>query len=251
MKNKRVVFLLSIIIFIIGWEISASLVHNSVLLPSLQIIFIEMKAIIFSSDFYINVVNTFIRIFITFLISLSGAIILGIISVTFNFMYTFFQPYMNFMKYTPIMAMIVLVLIWFPKEVASSIIGILMSFPIFYDSIINSIRKIDSNKIELINLFKIDKVSVILKIYLPSVIFSLLNILSSTFGLIIKTVIAGEIYSQPKYGIGSQILYEKLSLNTVGIIAWILIIIVISYIFDLIFSLINKNLLFWRADNDI
>ena len=76
-----------------------------------------------------------------------------------------------------------------------------------------------------------------------------MNIMSSVFGLILKTVIAGEIYSQPKYGMGSGILNEKLTLNTAGIIAWIVITVFFSLIVDYIFRFLRSRVMFWR-NND-
>lgn len=245
-ENKLLIYLFSFVIFLVIWEITSIIIKNSIILPGVFVIFRDIILILQSGESYTAVGNTFVRIFTAFILSLILSLILGIIVTASKFVYNFFHPYLNFIKYAPIIAMITIILIWFPKETAPVIIGILMSFPIFYDSIVNSIKKLRPDTAELIKIFQINKRHTIIKIYFPSVLFGLIEIVSSVFGLIVKTVIASEIYSQPKYGIGSRILYEKLSLNTSGIIAWIIIIVFISFIFDLLFRYIKNKLLFWR-----
>ena len=250
MKNKYFIYSISIILFLIIWEIIGKTVNNTTIFPSVFIIIKNIKEIITSPYFYISIKETFIRIIEAFLISLVTAVILGIIAINSKFYYTFISPYMSFIRYAPIIAMIVLILIWFPKETAPVIIGVMISFPIFYDNIINSIKNLNTDLKSLIKVFHINKLNSIIHIYLPTIVFSIINTISSVFGLIIKTVIAGEIYSQPKYGIGSQILYEKMSLNTSAVISWIIIIIFLSFLLDLIFRYIQNRLLFWRYKNE-
>ena len=64
---------------------------------------------------------------------------------------------------------------------------------------------------------------------------------NSTLSLICKVVISGEVYSQPQYGIGTIIQFEKMQLNTSRIIAWMIIITGIVFLFDLIISRIFKK----------
>ncbi len=47
-------------------------------------------------------------------------------------------------------------------------------------------------------------------------------------------VIAGEVLSQPKYAIGSNLQLQKMYLNTSGVFAWIIIILVIAKMLEYI-----------------
>lgn len=250
MKNKCFAYILSIFLFLIIWEIIGKFINNETIFPSVFIIIKNIKEIILSPYFYISMRETFVRVIEAFLISLVTAVISGVIAINSKFYYTFLSPYMSFIRYAPIIAMIVLILIWFPKETAPVIIGVMISFPIFYDNIINSIKNLNPDLKSLIDVFRINNLNSITYIYLPTIVFSIINTISSVFGLIMKTVIAGEIYSQPKYGIGSQILYEKMSLNTSAVISWIIIIVFLSFILDYIFKYVQNKFLFWRYKNE-
>lgn len=249
--KKFFIYLFSFVSFLLIWEVISRTVKNNIILPSIFDVGRDIVLILKSEESYTALGNTFMRIFTALIISLVFSLILGIIVTASKFTYNFFHPYISFMKYAPIIAMITIILIWFPKEIAPVIIGFLMSFPIFYDTVVNSIRKLNPSIVELIKTFQINKRHTILKIYFPSVLFGVINIISSVFGLIIKTVIASEVYSQPKYGIGSRILYEKLSLNTSAIIAWIIIIVFISFILDFLFKYIKNKLFFWRDISEV
>ena len=224
-------------------------VGNDVIFPGLISVLREMKLIVCKDIFFKEIYSTFIRIFTAFFISLLASLIFGILSANFRAVQIFLKPQISFIKYAPIIAMIVLILIWFPKELSPLVIGVIISFSIFYDNIIGSINNIDPDTKRLINVFHISKKDAIIKIYFPALLFNLINIMSSVFGLILKTVIAGEIYSQPKYGIGSGILNEKLTLNTAGIIAWIIITVFFSLILDYIFRFFSIRVMVWR-NND-
>ena len=249
MKNKYFIFVLSIVVTGIVWEIISKYVGNDVIFPGLISVLREMKLIVCKDIFFKEIYSTFIRIFTAFFISLLASLIFGILSANFRAVQIFLKPQISFIKYAPIIAMIVLILIWFPKELSPLVIGVIISFSIFYDNIIGSINNIDPDTKRLINVFHISKKDAIIKIYFPALLFNLINIMSSVFGLILKTVIAGEIYSQPKYGIGSGILNEKLTLNTAGIIAWIIITVFFSLILDYIFRFFSIRVMVWR-NND-
>ena len=249
MKNKYLVFIFSVIVTGAVWELLSKYTGNDVIFPGLISIFREIKLIISKDIFFREVYSTFIRIFAAFFISLVSSLILGILSANIKSVQIFLKPQISFVKYAPIIAMIVLILIWFPKEISPLVIGTIISFPIFYDNIIGSINNIDPDTKRLINVFHISRKDSVIKIYFPALLFNLMNIMSSVFGLILKTVIAGEIYSQPKYGMGSGILNEKLTLNTAGIIAWIVITVFFSLIVDYIFRFLRSRVMFWR-NND-
>lgn len=61
---------------------------------------------------------------------------------------------------------------------------------------------------------------------------SISSIATSTFSLVLKVVIAGEVYGQPVYSIGTAIQGAKINFNTAGIFAWIIIVALLCYISD-------------------
>ena len=214
-NNKYIIF--SIIIILLIWQFASIYIDNRLLFPSV-----------------IDVIKSTITI-------VSIALILGILSYFNKLIYNSILPILSIIKAVPTMAFIVLLLIWTSKDYAPIIIGIMISLPIFYDAILNTIVSIDKNLLQMCNVYKISVKDKMKHIIIPIIIIELNKVISSTFSLIFKVVISGEVYSQPTYGIGAIIQLEKMQLNTENIISWIIIITIISYIFELFFKTIDKR----------
>ncbi len=132
------------------------------------------------------------------------------------------------------MAIIILALIWLNNEIVPIFIGFIMVFPILYETVLKGIQNVDEKIIIMAETYKVDKSTIIKDIYIPSVLLSLNNIISSALGINLKMVIAGEVLSQPKYAIGSNLQLQKMYLNTSGVFAWIIIILVIAKMLEYI-----------------
>lgn len=244
-KNKIQVAI-SFIILLFLWQIIALKINNDIYLPTLGQVFLSIKEIILEEGFILNVFSTISRCILSFVIALFTAFILGIISYSFNIFKNFLTPITSLASSIPNMVLIVLTLIWFNKESAPYIVVFIMVFPVLYDAVLGSMKNIDKGILEMANLYKISKKDKIFKIYLPSIKFSLLSILSSTISLGFKIVIAGEVYGQPVYGIGAMIQSEKVNFNTTAIFAWIIIIVIISSLLNLIEKILLRRAFVWR-----
>lgn len=238
-SNKYIIT--SIIIILLIWQATSVYIDNRLLFPSVGDIIKSMLEIAAQYKFITIILYSVIRGIKSFLISIIIAIIIAIISYFNKIVYNLILPILSVIKAVPTMAFIVLLLIWTSKEYAPIIIGIMISLPIFYDSILNIIINLDRNLLNMCDVYRISIADRIRDIIIPIVIIELFKVLSSTFSLIFKVVISGEVYSQPEYGIGTIIQLEKMQLNIVNIISWIIIITIISYIFDLIFKFIDKR----------
>ncbi|MEG0857175.1 MAG: ABC transporter permease subunit [Terrisporobacter sp.] len=244
-KNKLQVAL-SCVILLFLWEIIAIKIDNDIYLPTLGQVLISIKEIVFTDRFIIDVISTLGRCIISFITALGVAFILGIISYSRSWFKNFLTPITTLASAIPNMVLIVLALIWFNKESAPYIVVFIMVFPVLYDCILGSMNSIDKGILEMANLYKIGTKNKIMKIYLPAIRFSLISILSSTISLGFKIVIAGEVYGQPLYGIGAMIQSEKVNFNTTAIFAWIIIIVVISFLLNQIEKFLVRRSFIWK-----
>lgn len=240
LKNKRYLTI-SIFILILVWQTAAIIVDNRLLLPSFFNVLSDIYTIIFSNNFIILIFSSIFRCIESFILSLAIAIMLSIFSYFNKFIYNFLYVIIIFLKSIPTMAFIVIVLIWTSKEFAPIIIGIVISFPIFYDVILNSLLDIDKDLLQVFNIYRIEIIDKIITLIIPIILIAIKKVINSTLSLIFKVVISGEVYSQPQYGIGTIIQFEKMQLNTSRIIAWMIIITGIVFLFDLIISRIFKK----------
>ena len=214
------------------WALSSKLVSNEIMIPTIGGTLVNLIDIVTDSSFPMIIRSTLLRGLAGFLISLSLAIILGIAANISRLIYNFMMPILNFLKSVPTMAIIILALIWLSNSNAPMFVGFIMVFPILYETVLNGILNIDSKITDMAQLYKVGSITLIRDIYIPSVIMNLKTVLTSTLGLNFKMVIAGEVLSQPTYAIGSNLQLQKLYLNTPGVFAWIIIIIILINVLE-------------------
>ncbi|MDS0526376.1 ABC transporter permease subunit [Clostridium sp. SHJSY1] len=247
--KSKIQVIISCMILIGLWDIVAIKLNNEIYLPRVGNVLISMKEILSKDDFLRNMLSSLSRTLISFLAALLLAVIFGVLSLMYPIFKSFLKPINAIGKTIPTMVLIVLTLIWFKKEEAPFIVGFVIVFPILYDGVISSIGNINKELIEMCRIYKVSTWQKVKRIYMPVIGFYIAGILMSTFSLVFKVVIAGEVYGQPKYGVGSSIQIEKVNFNTNSIFAWIIIIAILSILFDLLNKLINKKVYRWQNED--
>lgn len=233
LKDKRYLTI-SIIGIILIWQVAAIKVNNRLLLPSFFNVLYDIYDIIIDLEFFKLIGSSIFRCIKSFIISIVIAVIFASGSYLNKFIFNFLYPIIIFIKAIPTMAFIVLVLIWTSKEYAPVIIGIIISLPIFYDVILNSLLNINKDLFQMFKVYRITTLEKITSLIIPIILIEVKKVLNSTLSLIFKVVISGEVYAQPQYGIGSVIQFEKIQLNTSAVIAWMIIITIIVCCFDFV-----------------
>ena len=246
-KSKYTLF--SCIFFLVLWEVIAVTINNDIYLPRIECILKELLNLVKDKNFYMYVSSSFVRTLVSYLCALVLSVFLGILSSVYPFFKYLIAPLNSFVKTIPTLVLVVLALVWFDKDSAPFIVGFAIIFPILYEGIQNSLTKIDTKIMEMTVIYEVCIFDKIRKIYLPTIKFYIMNIFVSTLSLTFKVVIAGEVHGQPKYGIGSQIQLEKVNFNTTGIFAWILIIVLISLVFEMINIKLNKTTYRWLNED--
>lgn len=247
-KNNRGVIISSIILLVI-WEIVAIKLNNDIYLPRIEAVVVSMGEIFREESFIPSIISTLYRTIISFVGASVLAIILGVLSLMYPLFKEFLKPINAIGKTIPTMVLVVLALIWFNKDQAPYIVGFAIVFPILYEGIVSSLNKVDKNIIEMCKIYEVTTLDKVKKIYLPVIKFYLMSISISTFSLAFKVVVAGEVHGQPKFGIGSAIQVEKMNFNTPAIFAWIIIIAIISILFEVANKKLLKRVYRWKNED--
>ncbi len=131
------------------------------------------------------------------------------------------------------MAIIILALIWLDSQLVPVFVGFVMVFPILYETVYSSIVNVDGDLIEMAHIFGVDRRTMARDIYLPAILAGISRVSSSTLGTSLKMVVAGEVLAQPKFAVGTRLMLEKTYLNTDGVFAWIIVILLMSWVLKL------------------
>ena len=245
MKNgiKLIISNFSFFVIILCWQICAKIIDSSLILPYPITVFLEIINIIAKSSFWLNFLHTFSRIIISFLISIILGSFIGILSGINQYIKQFFKLPLSIIKSTPVVAIILVALFWLKSSTIPIFVSVLMTLPIIATNVLNGFQNIDEKLIQMSNLYSFSFLQKFFKIKLHYVFPYFLSGVNSAFGLTWKVVIAGEILSLPKNAIGTVLSKAQVHLETQTVLAYTILIILFSYLLELLVSTIIKSIL--------
>ena len=126
MKRKFI----TIIVLLVIWQGFALSIDKVVILPLPLTVFKQMITFVSSKSFYLAILATLLRVFISFLLALIIGTILGIFSGLSKKVNDYLYPIISLMQTIPQIAYILILLVWFKSLTALIVIVLLMISPI-------------------------------------------------------------------------------------------------------------------------
>ena len=230
----------SVLILLLLWYIIAIQMNNEFRMPNPIDVFLRMGEQLALPDFYSAVGVTLLRSLGGLLIAFLLALILSISSFYNHVMKEILSPIILLTKSIPNISYIIIVLIWFGREISAFIITFLILFPMFYASFLHGFASIDHKLEKVMALYKASRWQEIKQVRLPMLRPYMKGSLSSGVGLAFKVGVMSEILGQVNYGIGRELQYCRTGLDMIGIFAWtgwiILLLIILDYVLIKLFE---------------
>ncbi len=154
----------------------------------------------------------------------------------------FIRPLMTAVKSTPVMSFILLALVWFPSSAVPVFICFLMCVPVIWGNVLTGIRQTDGKLLEMAASFGVKTRTVVRHIYLPSVLPYFAAATTTCLGLGWKVAVAAEVLSQPRHAIGKHLFEAKAYLDSSGLFAWTLVVILLSLVFERLLGAILRRM---------
>lgn len=228
------------------WEVAALRIGSEQIMPGPWTTLLATIRLFAEKDFLLVVGNTLLRGLIGFAIALVLGVGLGIWAGVNEKFESFLHPWIVVMRSIPVVAFILLALIWFKSGSVPVFIGILTMFPMICTNVIEGIRNVDGKLIEMARFYHVSESRIIKEVYVPAIAPFVVSGISSAFGIGWRAIVIGEVLSQPEFGIGSRMHAAQSFLNVDVLIAWTLIAILISFLFEKIIRWGEKNLIKWK-----
>ncbi len=241
-RSLLLIRILSLLSFLLLWELASRWMDSPIILPSPEATLKETWMLLRTGGFYRSLGATLLRGVTGFLLSVGAGLSIGILSGKSNILREFFRPFLTSIQSTPVLAIILLALIWFPTETVPVFVAFLMGFPIITTNVTEGILSVDHRLLEMAKVFRIDRWRRALYVVLPSILPHLVGGASSALGLSWRVVVASEVLSQPLLGIGTGMQEAKLRLETARVFAWTLAALVLSYSTESIFRWVVHRL---------
>ncbi len=213
------------------WEGAALVVDKAILLPSLTSVVSLMFQQIQSTVLYISLGTSLIRVFIGTMIALLFALTLSLLAESFPKLKMWFRPLILISKTIPNITYILIILIWFSREMTVSIITLLILFPVLYSHLSTAIETIMPEYSDLHELFPENYFHRLFKVILPLIKVHLIESIQTAISLGFKVGVMAELLGQVQPGLGYQLYLAKLDLNTTALFAytaWMIITVVFA-----------------------
>ena len=244
-NNKFLRLVKSVLIFFIIlllWKITNYLgIWSDYILPSPEKVYSTFLNMISDGSIFINVYASMKRVLIGFAISTAIGVPLGIFFGIYSGVYEYFKSLINFLRNTPPLALIPMLILWFGIGEESKIIIIVLAsfFPIF-TSTLKGIKNCDSKLIEVGRVFEFSKLQIIFKIIIPNAILDIAVGLKLALGYSFRAIIGAELVAASS-GLGYLISDGKEMSRSDVVIVGIIVIGLLGIITDYIFSIIVKK----------
>ncbi len=217
------------------WGGLSALIQKEIYLPSPITTLRQLTANLSQPDSWLILGYSWIRVWGGFFLSFSLGILLGFPSGLNPAIHEWLEPMVQTIKSTPVIALILLVLIWVPSDMVPLIISFLIGFPLIWAQTTEGVKRTDPKLLEMARVFHLSPAKRIKQIYFPSAWPSIRHASQTAVGLCWKASVAAEVLSHPRFAIGSKLYDAKVYLETPDLFAWTMILILASVITEKLF----------------
>lgn len=231
-QNKYIEKAVAIAAALLLWQIAAMALNQKILLASPLEVVQALGEILIGGTLLKTICFSFLRIVSGFLLGLLLGSACAVLSARLHVVEVLLWPYMAVIKATPVASFIILCLVWLSSKNLSVFICFLMVLPVVYTNLLNGIRSIDSNLLEMAKLFEIKPLKKLLAIYLPGIRPYLFASFEISIGMAWKAGIAAEVIGVPAGSIGKMLYNAKIYLATPELFAWSAVVVFVSVVFE-------------------
>ncbi|OPL08654.1 MAG: hypothetical protein AVO33_09560 [delta proteobacterium ML8_F1] len=237
--NPRITGVLGVLLWVGLWHFAALAINEPLYLPRPLEVLERLVTILGEKDLPIILAASTLRVLTAFAFSTLLGVGLGTLCGLHPTLENLFKPLVSLIRATPVISIIILAIVWLSSSNVPIFTGILMCFPIIWVSTVKGIQSTDPLLVEMANLYQVSSLRILHKVYLPGALPALKAGLVSALGLGFKVIAASEVLSLPRFAIGSLLHDAKVYLEIADLVAWTLIIIALSAVFE---GLLEKSL---------
>ena len=246
-KNKHTwIVVISVAIMLLLWEVASLTLGSEQILPGPATTLKTTILLFAEKSFWTVIGSTILRGLIGFAIAVVAGIALGIVGGLKPKFDAFMQPWVVVMRSVPVVAFILLALIWFKSSSVAVFIGLLTMFPMIYSNIVNGIHNVDAKLIEMARFYQVSDRRIVTEVYIPAIAPYAVSGISNAVGIGWRAIIVGEVLSQPQYGIGTFMQSAQAFLQVDKVIAWTVIAVLLSFLFERLIRFGERKLLKWK-----
>ncbi len=218
----------SVAVWLIIWQIAASRIDISFILPTPVAVFKEIAALIPQREFISTVAGSMLRVFAGYFLGITAGAVLAFLSHFFYPVKAFLSPVIKIITATPIASFILLCMLWMVNESISVFIGFLMVLPIVYGNVMTGLQNTDTDLKEAAKMYGFSSKAKLIYLYIPSALPYFAASCITSVGLAWKASVSAEIMCITAKSIGYHIYFSKQWMDTEKAFAYTVCVIVLS-----------------------
>ncbi len=219
-RQRLLVAAASVAVLMLLWKAAALAIGKEIILPSPERVLLEAVALFPTPRFLAALWATFLRGLAAFGLSAVVGTALGLAAGIWPCFGAALAPLMTVIRATPVLALVLIALLWFPSGFVPIFSALLMALPVMATSAAEGSRAADARLLEMSTLFRVRPRDVFIRLRLPSALPHIIAGSKNALGLTWKVVVAGEILSQPNRALGTGMQESRILLESSGVFAW-------------------------------
>jgi NitT/TauT family transport system permease protein len=225
---------------VVAWWVIAFFLDASIILPGPGETFRRLWTELSSGAFYRHLAVTAFRAVTGFLLSLAAGLVWGVAAGLSPRARSVLTPALVLIRSTPVIAVILLAIIWFSPNAAPVIVTWLMVMPIVEQSVEHGVRSGSSALIEMATLFRVPRRRIIRDIHVPALRPFVRGASHSGLGMAYKVTVAAEVLVQPPWSIGGAMQEARFYLDTPRLIGLTIVVILLGGATEVILRAIDR-----------
>lgn len=231
MKKVLQKWIVPALFWLMIWQIAAMAVHQELLLPGPLPVLKRMRMVT-EGRFWVTVGMTLLRTAGAYGIGVMAGCLTAAVCHLSSWADSVIRPMLSLIRATPVASFIILALVWLGSSEVPVLVGALMVMPVVFSSVRERLNGVDPKLKEMACCFRFGRIMIWRHVILPSVMPGLITACETCIGLCIKATIAAEVIGVPKNAIGSDLYSAKIYLETDRLMAWTLLVILLSMILE-------------------
>ena len=233
--KKNIYRAASFLFWMLLWSLLSALIDEELFLPSPIRVLSALIDLVGAGAFWRSIAFSLSRVTAGLIISLIAALAFSSLAYRFRAVEILLEPALKVIKATPVASIVILVLLWIKSRNLSVVISFLMVFPIIYTALLEGLKDIDSDILEMSDAYRIHGMKRVRYIYIPYVMPFFRTALKTGLGMGWKSAVAAEVIALPLHSIGSELYQSKVYFDTPSLFAWTIVIVLLAFLFERFF----------------
>ncbi len=221
-----------ILFWLLLWQLASIILNQPIVLAGPDKVIRALFLLIPQGEFWLTVAMTLMKIFLGFAGALAAGFCLGALSWRLGVLKEFLAPVMSLMKSIPVASFVILALLWAGSENLSVLISFLVALPMMYVHTLAGLSQTDQKLLEMSAVFGMSFRNKCRYIYWSGLKSHMKEGIRVTVGFCWKSGVAAEVIGVPAHSIGEKLYMAKIYLSTDELLAWTLVVILLSALFE-------------------